>query len=553
VKNIFLILLLLVTTVGYNQEVLNLRYNLNYNNTIFENIIVTDSCYYTTSYSIPINSNKVEGSFIKINLDGTVNFVKHHVSDTMNIQFISTHSNLVNTLDNKFAILAKITNFSGESSLSFYKMKPSGDTLLTTFIDNSYFDGNIILNVNELIQNTDSTFFSVIHLDNYSSQIGSISLTKLSKTGELLWNKYYYGLSPSNYRILKGNSVIKYGANKLIIGGTLMHIPFGGSESHLNRIHTKLIVTDTLGNLIEARTYWEDSLNYTVNGLTKTVDNGLLYCGKYGRYFEYQNGVYSNSLRYKGQITKLDANFDLEWRLELGHYGSANYGLNNLITLNDSEFVAVGNTYTKDSNGIPNGRVGWLVKFNITGKVLWERKYTKVPLFDGEINAPTHILYDVDMTTDSGFVMMGQSNNYYGDNGVGPGQQGWLVKVDKHGCLVPNCQQYDNIDTTTTDTTVVDTTVIEPPLPPKVIPENILYPNPVSSSLYYYHSQTDTTQQQIAYMYNLQGELVQQFSLLDNNITHIIDVINFANGVYVFVVKNKEGSFIRREKVVVQH
>lgn len=116
-----------------------------------------------------------------------------------------------------------------------------------------------------------------------------------------------------------------------------------------------------------------------------------------------------------------------------------------------------------------------------------------------------------------------------------------MVKVDEHGCLVPNCQQYDNVDTTIIDTTIVVSEPVE------------LYPNPANTSLYYYHTQTDTTQQQTAYMYNLQGKLVQKFKLSDSNITYTIDVSNFESGVYVFTVKNKNGEFIRREKVIVQH
>ena len=62
-----------------------------------------------------------------------------------------------------------------------------------------------------------------------------------------------------------------------------------------------------------------------------------------------------------------------------------------------------------------------------------------------------------------------------------------------------------------------------------------------------------TIQQQTAYMYNLQGELVQQFNLGNTNLTYIIDVTNFANGVYVFVIKNELGEMLRNDKVVVQH
>jgi hypothetical protein len=537
-KKIFLILVLFVTIFGYNQEVLNLRYDLDYVINAFENIIVKDSCYYTTSFSTNLGSSyKKDATLTCIKFDGSIKTTTSYVNDTLGIQFISTHSDLINTLDNKFAVLAKTTNSSWDTNLMFYKLELNGDTLFTNYINDIILDGNSILNVNTLIQNNDSTYNCIIHLSKDSNLLGGIALLKLSKTGELVWHKYFWGLGVNYYRILRANSLLKYDENRLLIGATSIEAQ---NTAENWKKHTKLIMTDTLGNLLWQRTYWEDTINPQVNGLTKTIDGGVLYGGLYGRYSDIHNGI-----EYKSQITKLDANFDLEWRIKFNEYGGSNYTFNNILAVNDSQFVAVGNNFTVDTDDIPDNKAGYLVKFNSQGQILWERKYTKVPHFDGENNWATHILLDVAITPDSGFVMVGESTNFYTDNGVSPGQQGWLVKVDKHGCLVPNCQQYDNVDTTTTDTTVVQ--------PPVVIPENVLYPNPANTSLYYYHTQTDTTQQQTAYMYNLQGELVQQFSLMDSNITYSIDVSNFASGVYIFSIKNKNGDFIRREKVIVQH
>jgi hypothetical protein len=90
------------------------------------------------------------------------------------------------------------------------------------------------------------------------------------------------------------------------------------------------------------------------------------------------------------------------------------------------------------------------------GEKLWERQYKKIPLFERTpCNFPDHVLYDVAVTPDEGFVMVGQGINYYDDNGELPGQKAWLVKTDKYGCLVPNCQ-YIGVETEPIDTT--DTT-----------------------------------------------------------------------------------------------
>ena len=541
-KKILIILLLFTTTFSYNQEVLNLRYDLNYVINAFENIIVKDSFYYATSFSTNLGSNyKKEATLTCIKFDGSIKTTTSYVNDTLGIQFISTHSDLINTLDNKFAVLAKTTNSSWDTNLMFYKLELNGDTLFTNYISDVILDGNSILNDNTLIQNNDSTYNCIIHLSKDSNLLGGIALLKLSKTGELLWHKYFWGLGVNYYRILRANSLLKYDENRLLIGATSIEAQ-NTPENWKN--HTKLIMTDTLGNLLWQRTYWEDTINSQVNGLTKTSDGGVLYGGLYGRYSDIHNGI-----EYKPQITKLDENFDLEWRIKLSKYGGGDYTFNNLLAINDSQFVAVGNTnsyfYESEENHDFTTN-GYLVKFNIHGEVLWERKYTKVPHFDGENNWATHILLDVAITPDSGFVMVGESTNFYTNNSVSPGQQGWLVKVDKHGCLVPNCQQYDNVDTTITDTTIVDSTIL--------VSEPVeLYPNPANTTLYYYHTQTDTSQQQIALMYNLQGELVQQFNLSDTNITYSIDVTNLASGLYVFKVRSINGNILRIEKIIIQH
>jgi len=532
--------------ISFGQESLNKRYTIGYDATIFGSVKATDSCYYVLGKGSNASGLQLqEGAWLRFNFDGSIHTQKMYTSDTMEV-ILWESPNLIETLDSNFATLGTVnTNYSGGSyqmNLLFLKIKPNGDTLFTTYIDDFYTnDNNISINPSAFFQNSDSSYSCIAVVSNLNSIIGKTVFFKLSKAGVLLWYTYFSGLSPTNYRILDSKSLIKYDTNKILIGGSLIHPAVYNEDT---RCHTKLIMVDTLGNLLWQRTYWEDTLNFYCSGLTKTTDGGVLYCGRDGAY----NVDGLLGLDYKSHITKLDENFDLEWRIKLGVFSGETFSLNNIKAINDTEFVAVGNTHSyfyESQENYDFTENGWLVKFNIAGEIIWERKYVNIPHFDTDNNNyAKHILYDVDMTKDSGFVMVGQARNLVSSNGQG-GQQGWLVKVDKHGCLVPNCQQYDNVDTTTTDTTVVQ--------PPEFIPENVLYPNPANTSLYYYHTQTDTMQQQTAYMYNLQGELVQHFNLMDCNITYSIDVSNLASGLYVFKVRSSIGNILRTEKIIIQH
>ncbi|MCB9293683.1 MAG: T9SS type A sorting domain-containing protein [Lewinellaceae bacterium] len=77
---------------------------------------------------------------------------------------------------------------------------------------------------------------------------------------------------------------------------------------------------------------------------------------------------------------------------------------------------------------------GWIVKVSEQGDSLWSRYlrfFTQSP--DWTL---MHFLYDIKETADGGFVMAGQAEDF---EAGWQGQQGWLVKVDEHGCLVPGC------------------------------------------------------------------------------------------------------------------
>ena len=525
-----------MSSISSGQEVLNERYDINYLSCIFGSVIATDSCYYVTGQgSNQFSNSSYEGAFLKFNFDGSINIQQMHNNDTIGIDLWES-PNLIKTLDGNFAQIGTAwgTTAGIGTRYVFLKFAPNGDTLQTVLIDEFYFQNNDSgIQPSIFFQNADSTYIGVARIENLNTYNGGAVVFKLSKNGDVLWHNTFYGIGSglNAFTVLLPKSLVNYDTNKIVIGASIISNSVGYEDF---RAHIKLITVDTLGNLLISKTFWEDSVNLYCMGLTKTYDNGLLYCGQYGRYFDGPNAI-----NYKGHITKLDANFDEEWRLLLGGAWS-DWVLRNITVINDTQFVAVGDAYVDNNNS------GWLVKFNINGEVLWERNYYKVPRYENELGTiPKHELYDVDLTMDSGFVMVGQSTNYYQNVADAYGQQGWLLKVDKYGCLVPNCQQYDNIDTT--DTT--DTVVVEP------IITTELYPNPANTNLYYYHTQisSDSTQNYWAYLFNMQGQRVQQFELSQNNMTYIMDVTNFASGTYVFKVVSQNGHILKTKKVIVQH
>ncbi|MCC7453926.1 MAG: T9SS type A sorting domain-containing protein [Crocinitomix sp.] len=520
--------------ISLGQPILNERYIIDDATfSIFGSVIATDSCYYVSG--MHTNTPSLlgrKGSFLKFNLDGSINTLTVIENDTLGIDMWQGY-NLIQTLDDNFACVAVADGTSEVTGFLFVKLAPNGDTLITKYFNDFYDDTHLIgLNPATLIQVPDSSYFGTLSVFREDNLMGGTIFYKLDKQGTLLFHKIFYGIGASYYRVLKDDSLLKYDNSTFIIGSILLHTsPSPEEERH----HMKLILVDTLGEIIEEHTYWDDLLALDCNSLTKTADGGLLYCGRYGKYFP-EDGV----IGYKARIVKLNTDFTEAWEIEVGNFTSfAWVGLFSILQVNETEYVAVGNRTGEV------GRAGLLVKFNIYGEKLWERQYKKIPLFEGEFNFPDHVLYDVALTPDEGFVMVGQGINYYDDNDELPGQKAWLVKTDKYGCLVPNCQ-YIGVETEPIDTTdTTDTTIVIPPTPPVTW----LFPNPAHEFLFYYHQQ-DNFQPATATIYSTSGQLVQKWEITENDVTYEIDVSQFAAGTYLLKVANHLGETIRTERFV---
>ncbi|MGV6861018.1 MAG: T9SS type A sorting domain-containing protein [Putridiphycobacter sp.] len=553
-KILFYILLIsFYSNAQFNDTIINNRYAFDYNSSVFGNIEVTDSGYFV----IGVGNNTYddyndEYIFSRLNFDGSVNFYKSY-TDTVGLGLNVFPKNtpcLTKTLDGHFAHLVFTVSAPPLNSwdLIFLKFDANGDTLVTNYINQftstqnrlGYYPTNII-------QNSDSSYYCAVQIQPTTSYIDNFVIFKLDKNGELLWFKKHN--IDVNYLNSNANSLLKFDENRIIISGIKANIWSVNPPTF--RSHPYFLVTDSLGNFIEDYTEWQDTIILKTNSLIKTKDGDMLYSGSYGRL--YPDEHYD---RYKACVTMIDESFNVLWRINYGVWSNAGFNeFNKILEVNDSEFVAVGNG-TDFINGGPIGsRSGVLLKFNLRGDILWQRKYVKIQAITNAI-APYHYLYDVEMTRDSGFIMVGQVGNTY-PNEFLPGQKGWVVKTDKYGCLVPSCQKMDNpkMDTVQflpipTDTTKVDTTDTT-----KTVNEATeLYPNPVSTNLFYYFAQsTDDFKPCIAQIFNLQGQLIQEFSLSTNHVTYMIDVSQYAAGTYIFKVITPQQETLKSTRFLVAH
>jgi outer membrane protein assembly factor BamB len=115
-----------------------------------------------------------------------------------------------------------------------------------------------------------------------------------------------------------------------------------------------------------------------------------------------------------------------------------------VVQTTDGNYVAAGEwEYSLPEFDEVNGNSnddGWLVKFDAqTGDIIWDRKYHYIEDTNDE-----HEIYDLTACSDGGVAFVGEALDLTinGDpDYIYPVQQGWVVKVDSFGCIVPGCQE----------------------------------------------------------------------------------------------------------------
>ncbi|WP_066758844.1 T9SS type A sorting domain-containing protein [Crocinitomix algicola] len=522
-------LLLHITLIGslfqlpnlFGQPPINERYVIDDETySVFSTVFSNDSCYYVSGLqgSIPSFTN-ASSALAKYRFDGTIENLGVIHNDTLGIAFMNM-SHMIKTIDGNFTHIAIAQKSGIPSSFIFVKMNPNGDTLLTNYYSEFYSsDGLIGKNPGKLIQKSDGTFYGFVSVQREDDLRGATVFYKLNENGVLLDYNIYYGLDPIYYRILNPHGLVKYNDDEFIILASLQKPSVPTEEQ---RFHTKLIKVNSEGEILEEHTYWDDPLSFDCKGLTKTPDGGLLYCGRIGQYFP-DFGGYND---YKLRIVKLNSDFEEEWEIELGEYTILSYlGFNQIKPINDSEYVAVGFHTTSEDY-----QTGILVKFNLSGEKIWERRYRKIPHYGSEI--AQHRLYDVDITPDNGFVMVGDAINHYETEDL-PGQKAWLIKVDSFGCLVPGCHELDlGISENITNYESVP-----------------VYPNPATNSLFYYHHQDNFEPVQVT-IFSANGQTVQTWQINTNDITCEVDVSDFQVGMYILKVTDKKGVVLETQQFV---
>ena len=141
-----------------------------------------------------------------------------------------------------------------------------------------------------------------------------------------------------------------------------------------------------------------------------------------------------------------------------------------------------------------------------------------------------HIIYDVERTHDGGFLIARQCSG----NGVGVYQQGWLLKLDGEGCLVPGCHLGLGV------------------LPVGVVArvKLSLYPNPTSDYLNIYYENEVQKQNLTFSVVDALGRVLNSYTTADiSEKTYIFPVSDLGAGIYFLEVR-QDGVLLETEQFV---
>lgn len=288
-------------------------------------------------------------------------------------------------------------------------------------------------------------------------------------------------------------------------------------------LHSRLWITDLEGNIQQSWSSIAEELQHGIRDFAISEDSGFVIAGSQG--IEIPINIENSDLRWDCYVYKLSSELEFEWGTFFRHNvpGSFHH-LDRIISVADgSGFVTIGHSsayYGGDDIEVENiGDWGALVaKVSPAGDSLWSRIiiHPDHPSFQ-EDDKP----HDIKELPDGSFMIAGESGHVLAP----PSQQGWLLRIDEHGCLVPGCH-------------LVSST--EEILSPEQI-QLLLYPNPVVQQLHVYVPTSEIEAGANLVIWNEKGQMIKKINIAATAATYVLDVSAFPAGNYHLQIIDRNG------------
>ena len=306
--------------------------------------------------------------------------------------------------------------------------------------------GGDLEDVASKVVETNDAYVLAGHTKSFGNGVESLYMAKISKSGELSWQKGFYSDKDDYYRAY---DMVQISPRNFLLAGFENHVKFFNSETN---IYLNAINSDGVRNGIkryggskadEANSIINVSDGYVVAGYTKSWGHGgkdayVIKLDKDGNrvwhnafgfsYDEVANqiiqtqdggyilvGMTDSDIRNQKEVyvVKMNANGQKEWQ---GHYGSREDEEGFGIVEESDGYVIAG--YTKNTKSYSSD--AYILKLSKNGNVMWERKYglDKDDAFKSIIK------------TEDGFMLVGYETSLESYS-----KDAYIVKTDKNGKL----------------------------------------------------------------------------------------------------------------------
>jgi hypothetical protein len=343
-----------------------------------------------------------------------------------------------------------------------------------------------------------------------------IYLIKTDSVGNLIWNKNYGSskreISRSIYTDANGN---------IFLGGIIDNL---NTNTQNFTYQCDIRQLDSEGNLV-----WNYlspnniGLRDAANDMLLLDDGSIVVASGVGH--EEIHPPW-NEVLFDRHVFKLNPEHQLAWELTFPDPFLIFYAkTTKLVGLSDGSgyvMAGMGPIFADDPDD-PGSIGGFFTKISTDGDSIWTRKY----LYPSE-HVSVHEPFDMKETPDGGLIICGKSEDY-DDNATFP-QQGWLLKLDKHGCLVPGCHLSDTAEETNPPAASIS-----------------IYPNPTSNYLNFYVQAPINVNDANIRIVDSNGRRVKEFKANDLSSTFIIPVWDWADGAY-WVQLTVDGKLVSTKK-----
>lgn len=239
---------------------------------------------------------------------------------------------------------------------------------------------------------------------------------KINALGSLIWQKNFGGTD-----IDQISDILEMKDGRLLVAGWSYSFDEdlrennGGSDFWL-------FCLDKFGNLDWSKNYGGEEQD-KANSICENRNGGIMMVGS-SRSFDDQDNAWGGT---DCGILKLNDLFEIEWYRNFGGRGTDEG--KKIVQLEDGNFLVLGFS-TSDEGDLDynfGGRDIWVFKLSPQGKIIWQSNYG---------GSENEIAYDLELTTDGGFIITGDSYSHDQDVEYNYGGADiWVAKFNKEGKL----------------------------------------------------------------------------------------------------------------------